>query len=143
MIFVTKAERGIIVLEMMVALLIIAMMLTVLLGLRNRDIELVSYARAITTATLLAHAKLVEANTVQDVPSIGEQGGDFSIAPPGITALQDGTDHLSAFRWTRRVLPTSFDSLREIRVRISWFRGTGEETVEMSSYVFLTPKRTS
>ena len=143
MIFVTKAERGIIVLEMMVALLIIAMTFTVLLGLRNRDIELISYARATTTATLLAHAKLVESTAIQNFPSIGEQSGDFSAASADIAALHGGTEHLSGLRWTRRVLPTSFDSMREIRVRISWFRGAGEESVEMCSYVFLSPKRVS
>lgn len=141
MIHVTKAERGFTLLEIMVAVVILAMTLTILLGLRNRDIELVGYARATTAATLLAHVKLSEA-AIQDFPSIGEQGGDFS-APQEIAALHGGIGHLSGFRWTRRVMPTSFDSMREIRVRVSWFRGVDEEAVEMSSYVFLAPKRES
>lgn len=130
------AQRGFILLEIMVAVVILSMALPILLGLRNRDIELVSHARAVTTATLLAHAKLVE-TAIQDLPLVGEQGGDFSAAPGGNLTL--GLGHLSGFRWTRRVMPTSSNSIREIRVRVTWPRGDDEEAVEMSSYAFLEP----
>lgn len=126
----------------MVAVVILAVTFTVLLGLRNRDIELIGHARATTTATLLAHVKLME-SAMQELPMVGEQGGTFSAAPPDIAALHGGTEDLSGFHWTRRILPTTFDSMREVRVRVSWFRGVDEEFVEMSSYVFLAPKPAS
>ncbi|WHZ15102.1 MAG: hypothetical protein OJF52_001943 [Nitrospira sp.] len=142
MIHVTKAERGFTLVEIMVAVVILGMTLTLLLGLRNRDIELVGYARAMTTATLLAHAKLVELS-VQDRPLVGEQGGDFSIGPQESLGLYGGIGYLSEFRWIRRVIPTASDSIREVRVRVSWTRGLDEEFVELTSYVFVGPKRKS
>jgi len=136
------AQRGFILLEIMVAVVILAMTLPILLGLRNRDVEIISHARAMSTATALAHVKLVEAS-IQDFPLVGEQGGDFTAAQPENLNSHEGLGHLSGFRWTRRVMPTSSNSIREIHVRVSWLRGDDEEAVEMSSYAFLEPNSKS
>jgi general secretion pathway protein I len=135
-------QRGFILLDVLLALAILAIALPMLLGLANRDIELLGHARALTTATLLAQEKLLETE-VGGFPPVGEQMGDFQTPSPGMTSEQDRYDLRGAFRWTRTVDATPLEDVREVRVRISWPRGRTEEMVEVTSYVFLEPKTSS
>ncbi len=132
--------RGFTLIEVLLAMAILAVALPVLLGLRNRDVELVGYAHSMTMATLLAQEKLFDTEIMGFLPT-GEQSGDFQNAPPGALDYTDMNDRRRDFRWTRTVVPTPFEVVREVRIRIMWPRGTGEETVEITSYVFLEPKR--
>lgn len=131
-------ERGFTLLEVMLALVILGLALPVLLGLRNRDIELFEHARAVTTATFLAQEKLFEIE-IMPFPLIGEQTGDFQSPPPGSQIQVEDKDRASRFRWTRMVSPTPLEVVREVRVRVSWARGETAEKVEVTSYVFLEP----
>ena len=136
-------QRGFILLDVLLALAILAIALPVLLGLANRDVELLGHARALTAATLLAQGKVLETEMI-GFPPVGEQMGDFETPPPGMTnghgILQN---RQGAFRWTRTVDATPLEELREVRVRISWPRGRAEDSVEVTSYVFLEPKASS
>ena len=143
--FRTAARRGCLwskdgftLLEVMFAVAILAIALPVLLGLRNHDIDLHVRARAMTTATLLAKEKLLEAE-LAPVLLIGETGGEFTTPPPGTPASSDARDRAPGFRWKRIVAPTPLDAVREIRIQVSWPRGTTEDRVEVSSYVFQAP----
>ncbi|MEP6600560.1 MAG: hypothetical protein ABJB49_01970 [Nitrospirota bacterium] len=126
-------------------MVILAIAFPVLLGLRNRDVELLGYANSVTTATLLAQEKLFETE-LMGFPPTGDQTGDFQNPSPGSLTSASGQDRgrdvdFRNFRWTRTVVPTPLEAVREVRIRIAWSRGTVEEAVEVTSYVFLDPRQ--
>lgn len=106
----TRGARGFTLIEVMVALAILAVSLVVLLGLRNRDIQLQSYARDLTRATLLAR-QMAETVDAEGTPELGYVEGDFGADQPG-------------FSWQRQVTPfmSEFigDRVREVRVSVIW-----------------------
>jgi general secretion pathway protein I len=134
-------QRGFILLDVLLAMAILAIALPVLLGLASRDIELLGQARTLTAATLLAQEKLFETE-VGDFPPVGRQSGDFQAPSQGMTSDQKMDDR-SAFRWMRTVEDTPFEDVREVRISVSWPRGRTEEIVEVTSYVFLEAKTAS
>ncbi|HET6369555.1 MAG TPA: prepilin-type N-terminal cleavage/methylation domain-containing protein [Nitrospiria bacterium] len=117
-------KKGFTLLEVMIALAIIAISFVSLLALRNRDLLLSGYSRDIMEATLLARQKMTEVE-LAGFPDLGELGGDFG----------EG----SRFRWNERViapelLPTLSNVVREVHVTVSW--SDGKERVELVSYLF-------
>ncbi len=132
-----RREHGFTLLEVMFAVAILAIALPVLLGLRNSDIDLRVRARAITTATLLAREKLLEAELTPMLP-IGETAGEFTTPPPGAPISSDARDRAPGFRWKRIVAPTPLDAVREVRIQVLWPRGATEDMVEVTSYAFQT-----
>jgi general secretion pathway protein I len=110
----------------MIALAIIGITFVALLGLRNRDIVLSDYSKAITEATLLARQKMTEVE-LAGFPGLGEQSGEFEEAP--------------RFHWRERViapelLPTYSNIVREVRVTVSW--AEEKERVDLVAYLFNT-----
>ena len=130
-----SGESGFTLLEVLLAIALLAIALPVLLGLRNFDLDLHARAGELTTATLLAQEKLLEAELLGVYP-IGEISGDFLNASLGSLPGAQSTDRAPGYRWKRTVLPTPLELIREVRVQISWPRGATEETVEVSTYVF-------
>jgi general secretion pathway protein I len=130
-----RGDDGFTLLEVMIALAILAIALPVLLGLRNWDVDLHLRARDLTTATLLAQEKLLEAELAGFLP-LGEVSGDFKSLPPGIQTNAEPGDRAPGYRWKRIVSPTPLDLVREVRVQVIWPRGDIEEMVEVSTYVF-------
>jgi general secretion pathway protein I len=135
-------ERGFTLLEVMVAVAVLAIALPILLGLRNHDVALREEAKAVTNATLLAQEKLFETE-ILGFPPVGETRGDFATLPPGSLTSAEVKDRAPGFRWTRLVVPTPFEQIREVRIRVSWPGGASERVVEITNYVFLEPQRTS
>ncbi|MDQ6733081.1 MAG: hypothetical protein M3Z35_03020 [Nitrospirota bacterium] len=135
-------QRGFILLDVLLAMAILAIALPVILALASRDIELVGHARALTTATLLAQEKLFETE-VEGFPQVGQQVGDFQRPSAGLTSEQKIDDRRGVFRWSRTVEATPLEDVREVRVRISWPRGRTEAMLEVTGYVFLEPKTSS
>ena len=74
--------RGFTLLEVLIAMAILALAMPILLGLRNWDLNLHSRAADITAATMLAQEKLIEAELLPLYP-VGETTGDFRDPPPG------------------------------------------------------------
>lgn len=128
-------QRGFTLLEVMLAVALLAIVLPVLLGLRNKGLELRDRAREIMAATLLAEEKLLETELLVTLP-VGEQSGDFKDAPPGLSAQGTGEDRAPGYRWRRTIAPTPLDRVREIKVQVLWMRGETEDSVEVSNYVF-------
>jgi general secretion pathway protein I len=128
-------EKGFTLLEVLLAIALLAIALPVLLGLRNFDLDLHSRAEELTAATLLAQEKLLEAE-LSGVYPVGEIGGDFRNAPLGTQSGIQATDRAVGYKWKRTVSPTPLASIREVRVQVSWLRGATEESVEVSTYVF-------
>ena len=80
------SERGFTLLEVLIALGILALALPILLGLRNWDLDLHARAKELMTATILAQEKLIETELGTQLP-IGETGGEFLATPLGSLPL--------------------------------------------------------
>ena len=131
---VTSDETGFTLLEVLLAIAVLAIALPILLGLRNFDLDLHDRARQITEATLLAQEKLLESE-LSGTYSIGETVGEFHNAPLGAPLTAQAFERAVGYRWKRMVLPTPIEMIREVRIKISWLRGLREESVEVSTYV--------
>lgn len=132
--------RGFTLLEVLIALAILALALPILLGLRNFDLDLHARAGDITTATMLAQEKLVETEVGTALP-LGEISGDFRNPPPGVQSTsvsQIPQNRAEKYRWKRLVTTTPLPAVREVKIQIIWPQGASEERVEVSTYVFST-----
>jgi general secretion pathway protein I len=127
--------QGFTLLEVMIALALLALALPVLLGLRNWDLDLHARAGDITAATMLAQEKLIEAELSPAFP-LGETSGDFQNPPLGYQELGDIAKRAERYRWKRIVTTTPLNAVREVKIQILWLQGTTEEMVEVSTYVF-------
>jgi general secretion pathway protein I len=134
--------RGFTLLEVMIAIAVLAVALPILLGLRNRDAAMIDRARAMTEAALLAQEKLFDTHLL-GFPPLGEQQGDFAGPPPGYVFNPLGENRAPAFRWTRTVVPTPLEFVRDVRIRVLWNSGAVEEFVELTTYVFDEPPTAS
>ncbi|HEU4685091.1 MAG TPA: prepilin-type N-terminal cleavage/methylation domain-containing protein [Nitrospira sp.] len=128
-------HRGFTLIEVLIALAILAISLPVLLGLRNFDLDLAARARDITAATMLAQEKLLEAELSTEFP-VGETAGDFRTMPPGTQSTLSTQNRAERFRWKRLITSTPLPNVREIKVQVIWPRGVTDEMVEVSTYVF-------
>ena len=130
-------ERGFTLLEVVIALGILALALPILLGLRNWDLDLHARAKEMTAATILAQEKLTETELGTLLP-FGETGGDFLPTPLGSQPTSVVTDRPSNYRWKRIVSSTPLPIVREVKIQVLWPRGTIDEMLEVSTYVFST-----
>jgi general secretion pathway protein I len=130
-------ERGFTLVEVLIALGILALALPILLGLRNWDLDLHARAKELTTATILAQEKLIETELGVQLP-LGETGGEFLATPLGSQPTGDLTMRPENYRWKRIVTTTQLPSVREIRIQVLWPRGNTDEMVEVSTYVVAT-----
>ena len=131
------SDRGFTLLEVLIALGILALALPILLGLRNWDLDLHARANELTTATILAQEKLIETELGMLLPP-GETGGEFLSTPLGSQATPEQTNRPANYRWKRIVSPTPLPIVKEVKIQVLWPRGTTEEMVEVSTYVFST-----
>jgi general secretion pathway protein I len=131
------SERGFTLLEVLIALGILALALPILLGLRNWDLDLHARAKELMTATILAQEKLIETELGTQLP-VGETGGEFLATPLGSLPTADITNRPANYRWKRIVSPTQLPAVREIKIQVLWPRGKTDEMVEVSTYVVST-----
>jgi general secretion pathway protein I len=131
----TFGEQGFTLLEVLLAIALLAIALPILLGLRNFDLDLHERATELRAATLLAQEKLLEAELAGVYP-IGEIAGDFRNAPLGAPATVAASERAPGYKWKRTIAPTPLPLIREVRVKVSWPRGASEESVDVSTYVF-------
>lgn len=120
-----RQERGFTLLEVMVALAVLATALIMLLHVRNQGIRLAEESRRLTEATLLASWRLGEIEAVGSL-EVGERTGDFGNDYPGYTwqvVIQEvGTPMLSR-------------TFREVRVTVSWDPDRPQRSVTLVEYV--------
>jgi len=100
--------RGFTLLEVMVALAVIATAFTALLGLHARNIRLAARDQAYTRALFLARELIANAE-LGPFPEVGLANGDFETLHPG---------RYPDFRWERTVNDTALPRTREITVRV-------------------------
>jgi general secretion pathway protein I len=130
--------EGFTLLEVLLALGILALALPILLGLRNWDLDLHARADELTIATLLAQEKLLETELSKSI-ALGETSGDFQGTPLGYQSLGDIADRAPNYRWKRTVIPTPLTLIREVKIQVFWPRGTTDEVLEVSTYVIAAP----
>jgi general secretion pathway protein I len=106
----------------MIAIGILGIAMVMLIGLRNRAIDLNGYARDLTAASILAESKITEWE-LKGFPDPQEAAGGFD---------EPNTD----FKWRVTVSPTPFDDLRELKVTVTWTRGSRDESLDLTTYLF-------
>jgi general secretion pathway protein I len=127
-----RREEGFTLLEVMVAMSIIAIAMTAVLNSQSQSVSLASEAKFSTTAALLAQNKIAETEWGNRL-DLASDSGDFGEDFPGYT-------------WQVNVEDVSMDlpenvsnHLKEMKVTISW----GEEGVyryELKAYRFMPEK---
>src|ERR1700687_1619673 len=104
-----RSPAGFTLLEVMVALAVIAFAFVGLLGFHARNIKLIARDQNFTRAPLLGRGLIrqiqfqVLTNGLQD---LGDSQGTFEGYP--------------GYRWDRRVLSTGLDEMREVVIRVTW-----------------------
>ena len=113
-------QRGFTLLEVMVAVSILALVLVSLLGLKNRSMQDVMKAERITTATLLA--KRLMTDPIMTKQQIGEEEGQFL------------EETFRDYQWKKTVSLTPIAAIKEVRVAVLWKEGERSDMVELVSY---------
>lgn len=132
----TKAnDTGFTLLEVLLAIALLAIALPILLGLRNFDLDLQDRASELTIATLLAQEKLLEVELLGQY-AIGETVGEFRHVPLGTQPVTQTVPRAVGYRWKQTIAPTPLELIREIRIKVTWPRAEREESIEVSTYVF-------
>jgi general secretion pathway protein I len=102
-----QRSAGFTLLEVLVALTVVAFAFVGLLGLQGRNIKAVARDQQLTRATLLARELVSQMQ--------------FQVASGGLQQLDDshGTfEGYPGYRWERQVVTTGLDEVREIIVRV-------------------------
>ena len=99
-------QGGFTLIEVIVALTIVAFAFVGLLGLHNRNIAMVANDQDLTRATLLARQFITEMELIEQFPDVGASRGQFENAP--------------GFYWERDVQDTEIPAVRRVDVRIVW-----------------------
>jgi general secretion pathway protein I len=119
----TPNSKGFTLLEVMVAVAILAFVLVSLLGLKNRSVQDVMLAEHITTATLLAKIEMTKA-LLTTTHKEQEEEGEFE------------EEEFKDYTWKKTVslVPLPQVQIWEVRVAVLWKEGEREEMVELVSY---------
>ena len=122
-----RTKRGFTLLEVMVAVAILAMVLVTLMGVQNRSTQDVMLADHITTATLLAKGKMYEALVTAGTRTIVEKEdeGEFP------------EDEFKGFTWKQSISQVQLAEnvmITEVRMAVLWKEGERQEMVELLSY---------
>lgn len=118
-----RGEEGFTLLEVMVALAIIALTFPLMLSLINRQVGVHLWSERTTIGILLAQEKMVETE-LGGPPAISYTKGDFGKRYP-------------SFRWEREVRSTLEEKVREVFVRVVWGIAAHQEEVTLTTYVVL------
>jgi len=112
---------GFTLLEVMIALLIIATSFVVLLHTRNQSVITADYAKRATVATLLASEKMSDIEQ-EDFPDTGDDSSNFG-------------DDYPEYRWKTSVSDTAYENIREVKVEVLWDEGRSERSIGLVNYV--------
>lgn len=119
--------KGFTLLEVLVAMAVLAVALVSLLGLYNRSLLLTIRAQRLSTATLLAEEMLTRTQ-LEGTNAMRMTAGDFADLHPG---------QYTEFRWYRTLRPTALEGLWELHVGVSW-GGRADETCELTLFTPLS-----
>lgn len=122
-----RAAHGFTLLEVMVALAVIATAFTALLGLHVRNLRLAAREDAYTQALLLSRSLVTEAE-LAGYPEVGVAQGDFEERWPGL---------YPGFRWIRTVTDFPVPDTREVTIRVV---PNGDESAASELTIFVRPR---
>lgn len=114
--------HGFTLLEVMIATAIVAVAVTVLLGLGNRSLAVHDRLQQTTRATLLAQSRLAEIEVEARKGNRQDEKGDFP--PPD-----------ESFHWQSVWLDTPLPSVRRIDLTVNWGAVERNEAVTLTSFV--------
>jgi general secretion pathway protein I len=123
----TRDARGFTLLEVMVALAVIATAFTALLGLHVRNLKIAASNQAYTQALLLSRS-LISETQLGPYPEVGVAQGDFEERWPG---------RYTGFRWQRTVSDFSVLTVRQVTIRVIPY---DDESAASELTVFVRPK---
>ncbi len=116
-----RNSAGFTLLEVMVAVAIMAMVLVTLIGLKNKSMQDVALAQHMTTATMLAKRTMEE--TIAAKPLMpSEDDGEFP------------ETEFKGYTWKKTIVTTPFIRVLEVHIAVGWKEGIRDETVELVSY---------
>jgi general secretion pathway protein I len=113
-------KKGFTLLEVMIALAILALVGVAFLRAQAGSIRLLDESSQISLATLLAREKMAELESVS-FPEVGRTSGT-------------GGDAYAQYNWEQVVTSTELPVLRRALVRILWKEGPRERTLELVAY---------
>ena len=117
---------GFTLLEVLVAMAVLAVALVSLLGLYNRSLILTIRSQQLSTGMLLAQEMLTHTQ-LEGAAAAHVTVGDFSNLHPG---------QYPEFRWQRTIRPTPLKDLWEIRVGVAW-GNRADESCELTLFTSL------
>jgi general secretion pathway protein I len=117
-----KQNDGFTLLEVMVALAIIAFAVVTYVHSQNTSVALLNESTNVTVGTLLAQGRMVVLEG-SGLPGPLEREGTF-----------DDPEYAS-FRWKERVVSTPLPNILEAHVEVSWDDNRGRRSVELISLV--------
>jgi type II secretion system protein I len=117
-----KRAEGFTLLEVMVALAIIAFAVVTYVHSQNMSIALLNESTNMTVATLLAKSRMV-ALEGGDIAGPSEREGTFEEA------------EYTAFRWKERIVATPLPNVFEAHVEVAWDDNRGRRSVDLVTLV--------
>jgi general secretion pathway protein I len=115
-----KMKRGFTLLEVMIALAILALVGVAFLRAQASSVRLLDESSQISLATLLAREKMAELESL-GFPEVGKTSGTGGEAYP-------------RYRWEKVVTSTDLPILRKVLVRVLWQEGDRERNLELVAY---------
>ena len=124
-----RNSEGFTLLEVMIAVAILAMVLVSLLGLKNRSTQDVMLSEHITTATLLAKRIMTETLVTVGTGAITQKEDEGAF----------DEEEFKDYTWKKTISPMQLEEaggvkIMEIRVAVLWKEGERQEMVELASY---------
>jgi general secretion pathway protein I len=113
-----RSADGFTLLEVMVALAIIAFAVVTYVHSQNMSVALLNESTNMTVATLLAQGRMVVLDS-SDISGALEREGIFD------------EPEYAAFRWKERVTSAPLPNIFEVHVEVSWDDNRGRRSVEL------------
>ncbi|MEZ4601122.1 MAG: prepilin-type N-terminal cleavage/methylation domain-containing protein [Syntrophotaleaceae bacterium] len=117
-------SRGFTLLEVTIAVAIVGISLTALLGLSNRCLQAQDKLRNVTTATLLAQQEMnrLELEAEDNILSFVDTEGRFE-------------EPFQAFSWTARYEETPLEAVKMVVVSVTWDNEDATRSVDITSFL--------
>lgn len=120
-----RKTGGFTLLEVMIAMAILAIALVVVFQSQSQSISMASESRFLTTASLLAQSKMAEMEAANP-GELGSGSGDFGDDYPG-------------YSWRATVEGTQMDTIKKIDITVTNERMASNNTYTLILYRFVSP----